>query len=103
MTRPTKLGEYQPDPTDWWGVHVNDQDRMVAEQQGIVADRPHEHLGVSDEGLIQMRQMMRQSLAAVAAGRDPLFLIRDPAKQRIAFQLSEFALSERPRELAGNF
>jgi len=103
MTRPTKLGEYQADPTDWWGIHVNDQDRMVAEQQGVIADRPHEHLGVSDEGLIQMRQMMRQSLAAVAAGRDPLFVIRDPARQRIAFQLSEFALSDRPRELAGNF
>ena len=103
MTRDTKWGEYAPDPTDWWGIHVNDQDRMAAEQQGIVADRPNEHLGVSDEGLIQMRQMMRQSLAAVASGKDPLHLIRDPAQQRIKFELSEYALSDRPRELAGNF
>jgi 5,5'-dehydrodivanillate O-demethylase len=80
-----KLGEYTPLATDWWGINVNDQDRMAVEQQGVIADRPNEHLGVSDGGIIQMRQMMRESLAAVAAGRDPLCIIRDPAQQKVDF------------------
>ena len=80
-----KLGEYMPLATDWWGINVNDQDRMAVEQQGVIADRPNEHLGVSDGGIIAMRQMMRESLAAVAAGKDPLCIIRDPAKQNVDF------------------
>jgi len=67
------------------GIDVNDQHRMVVEQQGVIANRPNEHLGVSDAGIVMMRQMMRQSLAAVAEGRDPLCVIREPAKQVIDF------------------
>src|SRR6185437_8369012 len=83
--REVKLGEYAPLANDWWGINVNDQDRMAVEQQGIVADRPNEHLGVSDGGIIQMRQMMRESLALVADGKDPLCVIRDPAQQKVDF------------------
>ena len=59
---------------------------MAVEQQGVTADRTNEHLGASDGGIILMRKMMRESLAAVAAGRDPLCIIRDPAKQIVDFQ-----------------
>lgn len=83
--RAVKLGEYAPLANDWWGIDVNDQDRMVVEQQGVIADRPNEHLGVSDGGIIAMRQMMRESLAAVAQGKDPLCVIRDPAKRAVDF------------------
>jgi len=83
--RTQKYGEYTPLETDWWGIDVSDQDRMAVEQQGVIADRPNEHLGVSDGGIIAMRQMMRESLAAVAAGKDPLCIIRDPAKQNVDF------------------
>jgi len=83
--REVKLGEYAPLASDWWGINVNDQDRMAVEQQGVIADRPNEHLGVSDGGIIAMRQMMRESLAALEEGRDPLCIVRDPAKQRITF------------------
>ncbi len=83
--REVKLGEYAPLASDWWGINVNDQDRMAVEQQGVVADRPNEHLGVSDGGIIQMRQMMRESLAAIEQGRDPLCIIRDPARQIVDF------------------
>ena len=78
--REVKLGEYAPLASDWWGIDVNDQDRMAVEQQGVIADRPNEHLGVSDGGIIQMRQMMRESLAAVEQGKDPLCVIRDPGE-----------------------
>jgi 5,5'-dehydrodivanillate O-demethylase oxygenase subunit len=77
------LGAYAKLEADWWGINFYDQDRMAAEQQGFVADRPNEHLGVSDRGIIMMRQMLRESLAAVAAGKDPVAIIRDPAKQSV--------------------
>jgi 5,5'-dehydrodivanillate O-demethylase len=80
-----KLGIYTPLENDWWGIDINDQDRMAVEQQGVIADRPNEHLGVSDGGIIAMRQMMRESLAAVAEGKDPLCIVRDPAQQNIDF------------------
>jgi 5,5'-dehydrodivanillate O-demethylase len=83
--REVKLGEYAPLESDWWGINVNDQDRMAVEQQGVIADRPNEHLGVSDGGIILMRQMMRDSLAAIREGRDPLCIIRDPAQQLVDF------------------
>ena len=83
--RDQKRGEYMPLENDWWGIDVNDQDRMVVEQQGVIADRPNEHLGVSDGGIIAMREMMRESLAALEQGKDPLCIIRDPAKQVIDF------------------
>ena len=83
--REAKLGVYAPLATDWWGIDVSDQDRMAVEQQGVVADRPNEHLGVSDGGIIAMRQMMRESLAAIAEGKDPLCIIRDPAMQNVDF------------------
>jgi 5,5'-dehydrodivanillate O-demethylase oxygenase subunit len=83
--REVQPGKYQALASDWWGIDVNDQDRMAVEQQGVVADRPNEHLGVSDGGIIQMRQMMRDSLAAIEQGRDPLCIIRDPGKQLVDF------------------
>jgi len=83
--RTQQYGVYTPLETDWWGIDVSDQDRMAVEQQGVVADRPNEHLGVSDGGIIAMRQMMRESLELVAAGKDPLCVIRDPAKQNVDF------------------
>jgi len=43
----------------------------VVEQQGVIADRPERASGVSDGGIIAMRQMMREALAAVAEGKDP--------------------------------
>ena len=58
---------------------------MAVEQQGVIADRPNEHLGASDGGIIRMRQMMREALAAVAEGRDPPCIIRDPAQQVVIF------------------
>ncbi|HZU04937.1 MAG TPA: Rieske 2Fe-2S domain-containing protein [Chloroflexota bacterium] len=85
LRRDTQPGVYQPLEGDWWGIDVNDQDRMAVEQQGVIADRTREHLGVSDGGIILMRQMMREALAAVEAGHDPPAIIRDPARQVVRF------------------
>jgi 5,5'-dehydrodivanillate O-demethylase len=80
-----QFGEYTPLENDWWGIDVNDQDRMVVEQQGVITDRGRERLGASDGGIILARQMLRDALAAVAAGQDPPAIIRDPARQCVDF------------------
>jgi 5,5'-dehydrodivanillate O-demethylase oxygenase subunit len=90
-----ELGVYKPLPEDWWGIDVSDQDRMAVEQQGVIADRANEHLGVSDGGIIAMRKMMKESLALVATGKDPLCVIRDPAKQRIDFPQKSSMMQQR--------
>jgi 5,5'-dehydrodivanillate O-demethylase len=86
MTREDKLGIYKELAEDWWGIDVSDQDRMAIEQQGVIADRPNEHLGVSDGGIIAMRKMMREAMTDVQAGRDPFGVIRDQSKQNVEFR-----------------
>jgi hypothetical protein len=91
----SKHGEYAPLETDWWGIDINDQDRMAVEQQGVIADRPNEHLGVTDGGIILMRQMMRDSLNTIFAGKNPLCIIRDAAAQVVDFRQQSTMMSER--------
>ena len=95
--RPVKLHEYAPLAGDWWGIDIIDQDRMVIEQQGVIADREHERLGVSDGGIILMRQMMKESLDLVEQGKDPLCIIRDADKQVINFP-QKSSMMEQARE-----
>jgi 5,5'-dehydrodivanillate O-demethylase oxygenase subunit len=99
--REDKLGVYKELESDWWGIDVSDQDRMAIEQQGVIADRPNEHLGASDGGIILMRRMMRESLAAIEAGKDPLCVIRDPAQQAVEFRMQAALMQQRQEE--GNY
>jgi len=59
------------------------QDSMAWETQGPVTDRTQEHLGVSDEGIIVFRKLLKEQIEAVQRGGDPLGVIRDPEKNRI--------------------
>jgi 5,5'-dehydrodivanillate O-demethylase len=81
--RPTQAGVYAANPDDWWGIDMIDQDRMAVEQQGEMTNRQREHLSASDEGVVLVRQMLRDALAAVAAGQDPPGVIRDPADDAV--------------------
>jgi 5,5'-dehydrodivanillate O-demethylase len=90
-----ELGKYKPLPEDWWGIDVSDQDRMAVEQQGTFADRENEHLGVSDGGIILMRKIIREAMAAIEAGKDPLGVIRDPVQQRVHFPHKAAAMAQR--------
>ena len=99
------LGVYKELKSDWWGIDVSDQDRMVVEQQGAIADRTSELLGKSDGGILIQRRMLFESLAAIQRGEDPLCLIRDPAKQDIDFAHRAAAMRERRADpnYAGGF
>jgi 5,5'-dehydrodivanillate O-demethylase len=75
-------GKYRWDEETGW-IARGDQDRCAQESQGAIFDRTQEHLGVSDEGVILLRKMFKQSIEAVQRGEDPLGVIRDPAKNQI--------------------
>lgn len=72
-------GVYEQVDDGWWGIHSFDQDRAALEGQGLIYDRSRENLAPSDRGVALYRRMLRESLEAVAEGRDPPGVIRDPA------------------------
>jgi hypothetical protein len=75
-------GKYRWDEETGW-IARGDQDRCAQESQGPVFDRSGEHLGVSDEGVIVLRRMFKQCIEAVENGKDPVGIIRDPAKNEM--------------------
>jgi 5,5'-dehydrodivanillate O-demethylase len=64
------------------------QDIMAWVTQGPVADRSVERLATADRGVVQFRKMLRRELDRVAAGQDPMGVVRDPAlNERIEIPL----------------
>ena len=53
------------------------QDQMAWETQGPVANRPGEHLGKFDRGIILFRKLLRDQIRAVQNGEDPIGVTRD--------------------------
>jgi len=62
---------------------VSAQDSMAWETQGFLTDRATEHLGVGDEGVIELRKLLKEQIERVQQGLDPLGVIRDPAKNQL--------------------
>lgn len=75
-------GEYRWDESIGW-IARGDQDRCAQESQGEICDRTAEHLGVSDKGVILLRDLYRRSIAAVQSGRDPWGVIREPERNHM--------------------
>jgi 5,5'-dehydrodivanillate O-demethylase oxygenase subunit len=64
---------------DWRLLDNNSgQDIVAWVTQGAIADRSLEKLGESDKGIILYRRMLRQQLAIVEAGGEPMNVFRDP-------------------------
>jgi len=62
---------------------VSAQDSMAWETQGHRTDRSTEHLGIGDEGVIELRKLLREQIERVQQGLEPLGVIRDPAKNQL--------------------
>jgi 5,5'-dehydrodivanillate O-demethylase len=62
----------------WISSHVINQDIVAWVGQGRIADRTKENLRSSDVGISMMRQRFLAEMEAMAAGRDPMGVIRDP-------------------------
>jgi 5,5'-dehydrodivanillate O-demethylase len=60
--------------------HVLVQDAMAWETQGGLTDRTQEHLGVSDEGVILLRKILREQIEIVRRGGEPLGVVHDPVE-----------------------
>lgn len=66
----------------WITSHVINQDIVGWVGQGRIADRTKETLSASDKGIGMLRRRFFKDLEAIAAGRDPSGLIRDPEKAK---------------------
>ena len=58
------------------------QDLMAWVTQGPVAERNKEKLGESDKGIIMYRRMLREQMAIVEDGGDPINVFRDPQRNQ---------------------
>ena len=58
--------------------YIEGQDVMAWVTQGEVADRTKEKITKSDVGVIACRRMFRDAMAAVAEGKDPIAVVREP-------------------------
>jgi len=76
-------GVYGQVEDGWWSVQSSDQDRMALEGQGPIYDRSRETLASSDKGVAVYRRLLRESIDAVKAGRDPLGIIRAGSKNPV--------------------
>src|SRR4029450_13009079 len=75
--RKSQPGVYDRVQDGWWNLPNREQDRVAQESQGLVADRTKEHLATSDQGILMLRKMIRDSIDAVQQGKDPIGVIRD--------------------------
>jgi phenylpropionate dioxygenase-like ring-hydroxylating dioxygenase large terminal subunit len=56
------------------------QDACVIEGAGAIQDRTKEHLVSSDKAIVAARKLLLQAIQDIKQGRDPLHVVRDPAK-----------------------
>jgi 5,5'-dehydrodivanillate O-demethylase oxygenase subunit len=65
------------------------QDAMAWETQGPITDRERETLGSSDRGIVMYRRLLREQIDAMAEGKEPIGIIRDPSlNRRIKIEVS---------------
>ena len=91
--RKNQPGIYERVTDGWWNLPNREQDRVAQETQGLIADRTKEHLATSDQGILMLRKMIRDSIDAVQQGKDPIGVIRDvKANGPITFDSSRDAV-----------
>lgn len=56
------------------------QDYMAWSEQGPIAERHLEKLGLSDQGIVLYRQMLLREIEKVRRGEDPMGVFRDPER-----------------------
>ena len=62
---------------------INGQDNAAQVGQGSLVDRTREHLGHSDRGVIQVRQLRKNAIETSLRGKDSPNLMRDRAHNRL--------------------
>ena len=80
---PLRFVQLKTGPREYKMNMIPAQDSMAWETQGARADRSQEHLGVGDEGIIELRKLLREQIERVQRGRDPIGIIREPAQNEL--------------------
>jgi 5,5'-dehydrodivanillate O-demethylase len=80
---PLRFVQLKTGPREYKMNMIPAQDSMAWETQGSRTDRTQEHLGVGDEGIIELRKLLREQIERVQRGLDPVGIIRDPAKNEL--------------------
>jgi hypothetical protein len=60
--------------------------------QGAITAHSEEHLVSSDKGVAMVRQMLKRQLEAIAEGRDPAGVVRDPEAPPVVFEAGNFLM-----------
>ena len=90
----TKVAESNGTPVDYAPSAMTDdgkyrmdrvwmQDYMAWETAGAVFDRTKEHLASADRGVLVFRKMLKAQIDRVSKGKDPIGVMRDPARNRL--------------------
>jgi 5,5'-dehydrodivanillate O-demethylase len=80
---PMRFVQLKTGPREYKMNMIPAQDSMAWETQGALTDRAREHLGVGDEGIIELRKLLREQIECVQQGRDSIGIIRDPAQNEL--------------------
>ncbi len=80
---PLRFVQLKSGPREYKMNMIPAQDSMAWETQGARTDRAQEHLGVGDEGVIELRKLLREQIERVGQGLDPLGILRDPEKNQL--------------------
>jgi 5,5'-dehydrodivanillate O-demethylase len=75
---PTWYGPIKDSKGRWISSHIINQDIIAWVGQGTIADRSKELLGSSDRGIALVRNQFFKDMEAVAQGKDPKGIVRDP-------------------------
>jgi 5,5'-dehydrodivanillate O-demethylase oxygenase subunit len=77
----TERGVYTRVEDGWWNIWERQQDDAAMDNigPGRIAPRTTENLATSDRGVVLYRKQVWEAIEAVAAGKDPLGVIRDGA------------------------
>ena len=70
---------YEADGKTIIADNIPKQDELAWVGQGPISQRPREHLGVSDTGIIMYHKLLHEEIDKVARGEDPLGVVRDSA------------------------
>jgi phenylpropionate dioxygenase-like ring-hydroxylating dioxygenase large terminal subunit len=74
--------------TSFTGItNLSDQDRAVQETMGTIVDRPTEHLGTSDLGVIGARRLLLRQARELGQGQPP-----QPPRDASAFQVRSLSV-----------
>ena len=80
---PLRFVQLKTGPREYKMSMIPAQDSMAWETQGARTDRTQEHLGVGDEGIIELRKLLREQIERVQQGLEPIGIIRDQANNEL--------------------